>query len=73
MLDAVTTTLTTAAQAYVGFATTLAQELLNVSSHVAANTGAVFEFGGDTYVYEQDVTVGVNTGDGLIRLVGVRG
>ena len=73
VLDAVTTTLTTGVQTYVGSATTLTQALTNVSSHVAANTGAVFEFGGDTYVYQQDATVGVNTGDGLIRLVGVTG
>ena len=33
----------------------------------------MFEFGGDTYVYQQDATVGLNTGDGLIRLVGVTG
>ena len=73
VLDVVTTTLTPGVQAFVGTATTLTQALVNVSSHVAANTGAVFEFGGDTYVYQQDATVGLNTGDGLIRLVGVTG
>ena len=73
VLDAVTTTLTAGVQAYVGSATTLTEALINISPHVAANTGAVFGFGGDTYVYEQDATVGVNTGDGLIRLVGVTG
>ncbi len=56
-----------------GTATTLEQALINVSSQVAANATAVFEYGGDTFVYHQDATVGVNTGDGLIRLVGVTG
>ena len=73
VLDAVTTTLTPSVQGFVGTATTLTQALVNVSSHVAATTGAVFEFGGDTYVYQQDAIVGLNTGDGLIRLVGVTG
>ncbi len=73
VLDAVTVTLTPGVQAYVGAATTLTQALINVSAHVAAGAGAVFEFGGDTYVYQQDATVGVNAGDGLIRLVGVTG
>ena len=72
-LDAVTATLTPGVQTYVGSATTLTQALSNVSSHVAAGSGAVFEFGGDTYVYQQDAVVGLNTGDGLIRLVGVTG
>ncbi|MET3666715.1 hypothetical protein [Caulobacter sp. 1776] len=56
-----------------GSATTLEQALINVSSQVAANATAVFEYGGDTFIYHQDATVGVNTGDGLIRLVGVTG
>jgi hypothetical protein len=56
-----------------GAGTTLEQVLINVSAGVAANSAAVFEFGGDTYVYRQDATVGVNTGDGLIKLVGVTG
>lgn len=57
----------------VGSATTLEQALINVSGQLAANATAVFEYGGDTYVYRQDATVGVNTGDGLIKLVGVTG
>ena len=40
VLDAVTATLTPGVQAFVGSATTLTQALVNVSSHVAANTGA---------------------------------
>jgi len=56
-----------------GAATTLEQALINASASIAANATAVFEYNGDTYIYHQDATVGVNTGDGLIRLVGVTG
>lgn len=56
-----------------GGATTLEQALINISPQVAVNAVGVFEFGGDTWVYRQDSTVGVNTGDGLIRLIGVTG
>lgn len=56
-----------------GAATTFEQALINASSAVAANSTGVFEYGGDTYIYRQDATVGVNTGDGLIKLVGVTG
>lgn len=56
-----------------GTATTLEQALINVSGQVAANATAVFEYAGDTYIYRQDATVAVNSGDGLIRLVGVTG
>jgi hypothetical protein len=58
---------------FVGAATTLEQALINVSGHVAAGATGVFEFSGDTWIYHQDATVGVNSGDGLIRLVGVTG
>jgi hypothetical protein len=57
----------------VGSATTLEQALINVSGQVAANATAVFEYNGDTYIYHQDATVAVNSGDGLVRLVGVTG
>lgn len=57
----------------IGAATTLEQALINVSNAVAANGTGVFEYNGDTYIYHQDATVGVNTGDGLIKLVGVVG
>jgi hypothetical protein len=68
-------------QPYATGAATLTQALINISAHVAANTAAVFEYGGDTYVYQQDAVVGVDmvgqasggNGDGLIRLVGVTG
>lgn len=56
-----------------GSATTLEQALINASSQVSANATAVFEWNGDTYIYHQDATVGVNVGDGLIKLVGVVG
>ena len=56
-----------------GTATTLEQALINASASIAANGTGVFEYNGDTYIYHQDATVGVNTGDGLIRLVGVTG
>ena len=57
----------------VGAATTLEQALINASGAISANGTGVFEYNGDTYIYHQDATVGVNTGDGLIRLVGVTG
>lgn len=57
----------------VGSATTLEQALINVSTLVAPNATGVFEYNGDTYIYHQDATVGANSGDGLIRLVGVTG
>lgn len=57
----------------IGSATTLEQALINVSSQLAANGTAVFDYAGDSYIYHQDATVGVNSGDGLIRLVGVTG
>lgn len=56
-----------------GSATTLEQALINASSQVSANGTGVFEWKGDTYIYHQDATVGVNAGDGLIKLTGVTG
>ncbi|HEY8616114.1 hypothetical protein [Phenylobacterium sp.] len=47
--------------------------LVTLSGGLAAGTVAVFAWAGDTWIYRQDATVGVNTGDGLIRLVGVTG
>ena len=59
---------------------TLTEALVKVSAATAAGSTAIFEYGGDTYVYQQDSVVGVNVigtgqgvGDGLIRLVGVTG
>ncbi|MBO9544000.1 M10 family metallopeptidase C-terminal domain-containing protein [Caulobacter sp.] len=57
----------------VGSATTLEQALINVSTLVAPNATGVFEYNGDTYIYHQDGTLGANSGDGLIRLIGVTG
>lgn len=47
--------------------------LIGVSGALAAGGTAVFEFGGDTWIYRQDAIVGVNSGDGLIRLIGGAG
>ncbi|HYD44493.1 MAG TPA: hypothetical protein VEA79_04415, partial [Phenylobacterium sp.] len=63
----------TALTTFVGEAATLEAALVNVSSRLAANDTGVFEYKGSTYIYHQDATVGVNTGDGLIQLVGVTG
>lgn len=57
----------------VGSATTLEQALINASTLTPANATSVFEYNGDTFIYRQDGTVGVNSGDGLIKLVGVTG
>jgi hypothetical protein len=80
VLDGLVTGVTVSVQQYADGAPSLSQALIQVSAHVAAGSSAVFTFGGDTYVYHQDATVGVNmvgagggTGDGLIKLVGVTG
>jgi len=79
VLDALEHAVTANVQTYADGKTTLTDALVAVSAHVAANTVAVFTWNGDTYVYAQDATVGVNmgasvnTGDGLIKLVGVTG
>ena len=72
-LGAATPTLTPGLTAFVGSATTLEQALINISSHVAAGGTGVFEYAGSTWIYHQNATVGVDTGDGLIKLVGVTG
>jgi hypothetical protein len=80
VLDAVSHLMTSDVQQYAAGATSLTQALIQVSAHVAADSVAVFSYGGDTYVYQQDAVVGVNVagtgggnGDGLIKLVGVTG
>jgi hypothetical protein len=60
-------------QAYATGAASLTDAMIAVSAHVQAGHGAVFEYGGDTYVYQQNAVVGVDAGDGLIKLVGVTG
>ena len=39
----------------------------------AANSNTVFEWNGDTYVFHQNATAGLDAGDGLIKLAGVTG
>ncbi|MET3665278.1 hypothetical protein [Caulobacter sp. 1776] len=79
VLDALEHAVTANVQTYADGKTSLTDAVIAVSAHVAANTVAVFTWNGDTYVYAQDGTVGVNmgpsvnTGDGLIKLVGVTG
>lgn len=79
VLDALTHAITANVQTYADGKASLTDALIAVSAHVAVNTAAVFTWNGDTYVYAQDATVGVNmgaainTGDGLIKLVGVTG
>lgn len=47
--------------------------LTYVSSVTAARTNSVFEFNGDTYVYHQNDTAGLDMADGLVMLAGVTG
>jgi len=51
----------------------LEQALVAVSTHLAVGQTGVFEYGGDTYIYRQNDVVGADTGDGLIKLLGVTG
>lgn len=73
VLDPVVHAMPTNVQPYVAGATSLLQALVQVSGQLTAGQGAVFTYQGDTYVYAQDATPGLNTGDGLIKLVGVTG
>ncbi|MBO9543344.1 bluetail domain-containing putative surface protein [Caulobacter sp.] len=79
VLDTQIHAITADVQTYADGKATLQDALIAVSAHVAANTGAVFTWGGDTYVYAQDTRAGVNSavdgnlGDGLIKLTGVTG
>lgn len=52
---------------------TFDQALAAYSSATAANSNAVFEWDGDTYIYHQNGVAGVDAGDGLIKLAGVVG
>jgi len=54
-------------------ATTIDAPLAYVSARTAAGTSSVFEFKGDTYVYHQDATPGVDAGDALVRMVNTVG
>jgi hypothetical protein len=51
----------------------LAAALADVSSATAAGNFAAFEYAADTYVYQQDSTPGVSSGDGLLKLAGITG
>lgn len=79
VLDTLAHAITANVQTYADGKTSLQDALVAVSAHVTANTVAVFTWNGDTYVYAQDGTVGVNmgldavSGDGLIKLTGVTG
>lgn len=39
----------------------------------AANSNTVFEWNGDTYIFHNNATAGLDAGDGLIKLAGVTG
>lgn len=65
--------LTPGLTAFAAGATSLEQALAAVAMQVPARGTGVFVFGGDTWIFHQDGVVGANTGDGLIRLVGVTG
>ncbi|WP_205685770.1 bluetail domain-containing putative surface protein [Caulobacter vibrioides] len=79
VLDVQIHALTANIQTYADGKASLQDALAAVSAQVAANTGAVFTWGGDTYVYAQDSVAGLNmrsdrnVGDGLIKIVGVTG
>jgi hypothetical protein len=84
VLDTQIHAITANVQVYADGKATLHDALAAVSAQVQANTGAIFSWGGDTYVYAQDSQAGVNIapgtgpdvtpiGDGLIKLTGVTG
>ncbi|WP_181242791.1 hypothetical protein [Caulobacter vibrioides] len=73
VLDGMVRAVTANVQVQADGKASLQDALIAVSAQVSANTAAVFTFNGDTYVYAQDSVVGVNLGDGLIKLVGVTG
>lgn len=79
VLDAQIHSLAANIQQYADGKATLQDALIAVSAQVAAKSGAVFSWNGDTYIYSQNATAGVDmglfsgSGDGLIKLVGVTG
>lgn len=42
-----------------------------VASYTGASSYAVFNYGGDAYIFANDATIGFGAGDGLIKLTGV--
>lgn len=79
VLDAVTQGRLVAAQDAADAAASLTDAVQRVAAKVAANALAVFSYAGDTYVFVQDLRMGLNmsdgahAGDGLIKLSGVTG
>ena len=49
-------------------ATSLDAPLAYISARTAAGANSVFEYKGDTYVYHQDATPGVDAGDSLVGI-----
>jgi len=47
--------------------------ILQGDSDISANQAVAFEFGGNTYIYGNDQTAGVSTGDSLVELTGITG
>ncbi|WP_288463578.1 DUF4214 domain-containing protein [uncultured Pseudomonas sp.] len=54
-------------------AATLAEAVAAASTAVGASHATSFAFGGNTYVYVNDATAGLSSGDGLIELTGFTG
>ena len=54
-------------------ATSIDAPLAYVSARTAAGANSVFEYKGDTYVYHQDATPGVDAGDSLLWIPGAVG
>ena len=77
VLDAVSQGSLAKAQEAADGAASLTEALQRVAAKVAVNDLAVFTYGGDTYVFVQDLRAGLNmtdamsAGDGLIKLTGV--
>lgn len=54
-------------------AATLAEAVAAAASAITATHSTSFAFGGNTYVFVNDATAGVSSGDGLIELTGFTG
>jgi hypothetical protein len=67
------TTFTNVQESNIAAAASLAAALDVVSSAAGASNYAIFEYDGDTYVYQNDATLGFSSGDGLVQLVGFTG
>lgn len=60
-------------QLYFVATATFDDALTAYASATAANSNTVFEWNGDTYVFHQNGLLGLDAGDGLIKLAGVTG